>query len=389
MVPFEEESESEFGPQVEADDDNSESSIRLDDVFQNNLSQRSKQSTTSVRSESSKRSWKSQKPSSTPSQRVPEGTSATSSDSEDMHAPVLNEAVSEPAELGAAESSAMTAPALAQSLPKPGTMDKTHPVEGEGEYSIEQPRLDVDHQEPTVSVGVDTQQSKTEVKSAEATITNGTTGKTEAKSETREIVYFDRVDMRWKKKKADELKPAPELISTPEPEPDVSKEEPAPAKKKEMYFDRKSMRWKVREATGENSARNMDTGLRRIDENRESTQHSLTRRASKPGSPFVELASKDMMATKGFATTATTNLPPKRSIKVNLGSIPERRAKGKSPSLLASKNMLCLLCSKNRREVLLKPCQHLSICRTCSREYKEIAMCPLCEGAVTDRMLIF
>jgi ankyrin repeat protein len=393
MVPFEEESESEFGPQAEDDDNNkSESSIRLDDVFQKNLSQRSKQSTKPVRSESSRRLQKAQHPSSKLDPQVPEGRkqqqSATAPQADDTSVPIPNGAISEAAELSTTEPSVSTSSDLAQDLRNPPTTETNHPDESEGKDDAEQDMFDVKNQESTVSTESSAQILQAEVKTVDA---NRATGKTEAKSESREIVYFDRVEMRWKKKKADEVKPAPEPVPTPEaePEPNESKEEPAPAKKKEMYFDRKSMRWKVREATGENTARNMDTGLGRIDENRESTQHSLTRRVSKPGSPFVELASKDTMATKGFATTATTKLPPKRSIKVNLGNIPERRAKGKSPSLLASKNMLCLLCSKNRREVLLKPCQHLSICRTCSRHYKEIAMCPLCEGAVTDRMLIF
>eukprot|EP00977_Amphora_coffeiformis_P010245 scaffold2383_cov161-Amphora_coffeaeformis.AAC.1 len=207
------------------------------------------------------------------------------------------------------------------------------------------------------------------------------------KVQSKEIVYFDRKEMRWKKKEAETPKPLTALVPAPKSTGGGPEEQPQPHKK-EMYFDRKSMRWKVREATGENSARNLKTNLSSIDEKHEASQPGLvsTMVHSQSATPFVGPTSVVKTVAKMPMIPAK---PEKRiSVRINLGSIPEQKT-GSTSSLLASKNMTCLLCSTNPREVLLKPCQHLAICRVCSREYKEIAMCPLCDGAVTDRMLIF
>ena len=55
----------------------------------------------------------------------------------------------------------------------------------------------------------------------------------------------------------------------------------------------------------------------------------------------------------------------------------------------AEKQMTCVLCEENLREVLMVPCRHLSICRECSVQQADLATCPLCNKETTDRMLIF
>lgn len=359
LVP-EELSESEFGPHPNLEDsENSEGSIGIHDVFKVDASQRSKASRTSARSQSKR----------------------TPSEIEDVQQSEPGSTMKSPS-----EKEETTGQLLDQVQWGEGQNDDAD-LQSDQDYGMNDPVLDSkakNRHENEIGNSV--------VKSSPDTMEDQKSSVNQSKLEAREVVYFDRKEMRWKKKKVNEKSAAavtapPDSKPTSESPKERSKEQPQPQKKKEMYFDRKSMRWKVREATGENSARNLETNLTSIDENREASVHTLvpTRRGSQTGSPFVELAT--LPSKKG--PSGKTNMEKKQiTVQDHLGSIPERRSGG-TPSLLASKNMLCLLCSKNRREVLLKPCQHLAICRVCSREYKEIAMCPLCEKAVTDRMLIF
>lgn len=397
MTP-DEQSESDFGPHPDRDvSGNSEGSIGLNDIFESNASHRSSASKASVRSQS-KRSNRS----STPATQSDKGSKPNGDDE--------NSSVG----VGPMGNKYPIAPNLSADAEDGGRGNETQ-LDSKGEEDIS----DV-NSGPGPEQGGSVQAEADKNSGPEDTMGNGlgnvsltdeptlgtkesTKTETENQSpaaplsrpEAREVVYFDRKEMKWKKKKSEEPKLDPVVVQTSVPKTtaqisneSMSKEQQQPQKKKEMYFDRKSMRWKVREATGENSARNLETNLSRIDENREASLHTLvpSRRGSQSGSPFVELASTDRTPTKKGAQAK--NATERKQITVNLGRIPERRSGG-TPSLLASKNMLCLLCNKNRREVLLKPCQHLAICRVCSREYKEIAMCPLCEKAVTDRMLIF
>jgi ankyrin repeat protein len=202
-------------------------------------------------------------------------------------------------------------------------------------------------------------------------------------TETCEVVYFDRSEMRWKKKKVEKPKEASLSLSSLHFSPQNSDEKASQvaAKKKEMYFDRKSMRWKVREATGENSARNLETNLSSIDENRAASASLLAQRQE------LRSGNASNQANVSLNKAKSTKSPKHMSVKKRLDRMVAKRSSNAS-SLLSSKNMTCLMCSKNPREVLLKPCQHLAICRVCSSEYTEIVMCPLCEEAVNDRMLV-
>lgn len=331
LTASQQESDSEFGPRPNLDDSgHSEGSINLDEVFSSNASQASKASKSSSKIP--------KKPEITVSSKLQRDKSDKASSDE------------------------------------PNSLTRDVP----GGPILKQDKLDSSNSSHDDAEGEDATK-------IDCTGSN--------KGETKEVVYFDRKEMRWKKKIVNEPEPLPMFPKAPAKTPSGEKpaEPQSPSKKKEMYFDRKSMRWRVRDATGENSARNLETSLSSIDENREASHHPMVptipaRRGSQSGSPFVELASTDKKAMN--SSPIKSKPPPQKriSVKVHLGSIPEKRS-GKS--LLTSKNMTCLLCNKNPREVLLKPCQHLSICRVCSKEYKEIAMCPLCEELVTDRMLIF
>ena len=338
------ESESEFGPKQDFDNSNhSDGSMGIDDVFSSNASHMSSASTKSSLSRSSKCSKQTKLPSSEGTKRAEGGDTVTN---------IASDGIRE---------------ADVAQLEMPNNTNCLHT------RSPEKPIMNQDKLNNSNSSHDD---------DSDATALGFPTPIKKIKN--TEIVYFDRKAMRWIKKEAEASKPLTELVSTSKLTGGGTREDAQP-QKKEMYFDRKSMRWKVRQATGENSARNLKTNLSSIDEKREASQYGMltTKGDSQYGSSSVGLTSMSKMATDIPAK------PEKRiTVKINLGSIPEQKT-GSTSFLLSSKNMTCLLCNTNPREVLLKPCQHLAICRVCSREYKEIAMCPLCEGVVTDRMLIF
>jgi len=49
----------------------------------------------------------------------------------------------------------------------------------------------------------------------------------------------------------------------------------------------------------------------------------------------------------------------------------------------------CIICSDRRRDVVLVPCGHLSICLTCSNLLPEPKRCPVCRSDVTQIVKVY
>ena len=60
-------------------------------------------------------------------------------------------------------------------------------------------------------------------------------------------------------------------------------------------------------------------------------------------------------------------------------------AGGTPPSPLDSASD-CVVCLEISRQVVLLPCRHLCLCEVCSRD---VQVCPVCRGHVTDKMSVF
>lgn len=47
---------------------------------------------------------------------------------------------------------------------------------------------------------------------------------------------------------------------------------------------------------------------------------------------------------------------------------------------------LCVICSENVRDVIIKPCSHVALCETCARTLRRsrAPVCPICRKTITD-----
>jgi Zinc finger, C3HC4 type (RING finger) len=284
-----------------------------------------------------------------------------------------------------------------------------------------------------------------------STISDGT--QESAVLEPVEVIFFDRATMRWVKRKVENkdesksetanIQSAGKLesksMTTPSPpehpcyeapksglpppateaaqpnglrrhtstSPMTTSNTPSPPKK-EMLFDKKSMRWVARdEAKPEDSSKPNS-------KNEFSAQTTLSngiKEASSPytpvkpnmdtaliGSPFIELVSRHDIKQRNERLAKATHFAATKPImrhsllcRTPLGSIPESQSRVRSPPFLMPNHghLSCIICQKNKREVLMIPCRHLSICRQCSNEFQSLRDCPLCQERISDRMFLF
>jgi len=49
--------------------------------------------------------------------------------------------------------------------------------------------------------------------------------------------------------------------------------------------------------------------------------------------------------------------------------------------------LLCIICMTDRKEVLVQPCNHISMCRQCFQRSR--AKCPQCRGRITGHMRVY
>ena len=46
---------------------------------------------------------------------------------------------------------------------------------------------------------------------------------------------------------------------------------------------------------------------------------------------------------------------------------------------------LCVVCSERAKSVLLRPCNHLCLCETCS-DHPQMEACPLCKAVIEEKI---
>lgn len=161
--------------------------------------------------------------------------------------------------------------------------------------------------------------------------------------------FFDKAAFKWTfdPLESDEI-PA---------ESSSSSESPTTVQKPEMTFDKYTMRWVAANECLEMNA--FESG---------------TCKSSK-----IESMTPNGIANQ---TTRTDRKGPRK---------PGKREKGHPIGMkeLNSNRLTCLMCNENSREVLMIPCRHLCICRRCASKETNLVNCPLCDGFVFDRMVIF
>ena len=146
-------------------------------------------------------------------------------------------------------------------------------------------------------------------------------------------------------------------------------------------FDRLSFKW-VYPANG-NVARGTDLGDGDDDDDDDALVECNERqRARGTASPFIDISEEAPREKRGYnafkSIKQVAGLP--RSEKDSASWLREHIAS-------ESSGMTCLLCNQSRREVLMVPCYHLSLCKSCSADYPSIP-CPLCKVAATSRIEI-
>jgi hypothetical protein len=190
-----------------------------------------------------------------------------------------------------------------------------------------------------------------------------------------------------------------------------------------MYFDAISMRWrkgKAEPAPSEAfyaSYRSVNSGSSTQDSQVSSPYQPVKGKSKAPPAkklsevrnPFVDLLSREEIRKKNKAFSkarhATDASYPEDVLAISEGTSVKTtfRSQPPSPETLSPRKMKsswyailgrdrklsCLSCSKNNREVLMLPCRHLCICRQCSVKQERLPFCPLCQGEVTDRILLF
>jgi hypothetical protein len=194
-------------------------------------------------------------------------------------------------------------------------------------------------------------------------------------------MYFDAISMRWKK-------------GRPEPAPN----------EESFYASYRSLH---------SSSSYMSTQNSEVSSQHQSAKGKLmappAMKRSELRNPFVDVLSREKIRKKNKAfskarhaadasypedvlakTEGTCVKTPFHSQPPSTETLSPRKMKSSWYAMLGrDRKLSCLFCSENNREVLMLPCRHLCICRHCSVKQKRISFCPLCQGEVTDTILLF
>ena len=86
-----------------------------------------------------------------------------------------------------------------------------------------------------------------------------------------------------------------------------------------------------------------------------------------------------------YSSCPTCETPIKHALKVSVISTPYLEQLRKETLDLWIK-YACMLCKKEKKNILLLDCNHIVFCQDCS---KETSVCPLCKTIINHSMLIF
>jgi len=188
--------------------------------------------------------------------------------------------------------------------------------------------------------------------------------------ETQTEMYFDKVAMRWKSR------PVEVQVSKLQSEPKASANRPSEAlsDQNSMYFDKKAMRWRMRTVVEDVDATETDTRS-----GREATDSRRSTKGTSSVTPVVDALQRDALAFK-------SRMRP-RANALNTPSDRQFRSTWRQMFDTSGKSMCCLVCNENGREVLMVPCRHLAMCKSCAVP-ANLKSCPLCHATSTDRIFL-
>jgi hypothetical protein len=193
-------------------------------------------------------------------------------------------------------------------------------------------------------------------------------------------MYFDKISMRWKKGK------------------------PQPASSEDFYASYRSV---------QSSSTFTSTQDSEVSSPYQPVKGKLkappAKKLSELSNPFVDVLSREEIRKKNRAFSKARHAAdasyPEDVLAISEGkgvettfrsqpiigeTLSPRKMKSSWYAILGrDRKLSCLFCSENNREVLMLPCRHLCICRHCSVKNERIHFCPLCQGEVTDKILIF
>lgn len=172
-----------------------------------------------------------------------------------------------------------------------------------------------------------------------------------------EEVYFDKENFKWMKRPRDIPQVQAQTIS------DTFLTNKTMEAGHDKVFDRSNMRWVSRFDLERNPKESV------LSHRQDSFAGTDNRPNSTPNTAYKPLHHSDSKQTAGAEM-------PSNSVKENVNY---------SGRLF----LRCLICRQNGREVLMVPCKHLCICYSCSSSSRILSSCPICQGPVSDHMVIF
>jgi hypothetical protein len=203
-------------------------------------------------------------------------------------------------------------------------------------------------------------------------------------SEDEELdMHFDKISMRWKAGKVGKAQPSPSEAFYSSYRSVQSSSFSMATQNSEVISPYKPVKEKLKAPPANIRAPFgipfVDV-LSREELRKKNKAFSKARHAASASNPDDVLAISER---KGAETTF-------RSQPTMGQTLSPRKMKSSWYAMLSrDRKLSCLFCSENTREVLILPCRHLCICRHCSVKHERIRLCPLCQGEVKDRILIF
>lgn len=89
---------------------------------------------------------------------------------------------------------------------------------------------------------------------------------------------------------------------------------------------------------------------------------------------------KDLSGFSDVLETFVLNLRKAKDIAI-------QREKSETQSKLDE--IICVICQRNNKNVLLLPCKHFCICEECSNNEEFNNKCPICRSPIIDKMIIY
>lgn len=89
------------------------------------------------------------------------------------------------------------------------------------------------------------------------------------------------------------------------------------------------------------------------------------------------------------APTAPSLHPPVGAVLAQPKPMQPQAAAAPASSATEDDSMLCVICLNDRKNVMVEPCAHLCVCRTCADADGGLNECPLCRGPVQTLRTIY